>query len=167
MAVMFGLDGQAQRLLRRAALLHDLGKLAVPASILEKPGRLTPEEWQVVKAHPQQSEEILRRIPGFGAIAEVAGAHHERLDGKGYYRGLAAETMDQSMRILAVADVYDALAAKRPYRQAMEREDVFRILSLEARTSLDGACVEALRQCRIGGSGLEEGLRRLDGALGQ
>jgi HD-GYP domain-containing protein (c-di-GMP phosphodiesterase class II) len=105
--------------MRRASLLHDVGKLSVPNSILEKPAALNNDEWDVVKKHPYYTFEILRRIPGFDDLSEVAGAHHEKLDGSGYYAHLSAEQLTLEMRILTVADIFDALAAKRPYRDAM------------------------------------------------
>ena len=105
----FGMKPRDLKLLRRAALLHDLGKLSVPNMILEKPGKLTAEEWKVVKKHPYYTLEILRRIPGFEALGEEAAAHHEKLDGSGYWRGLVAEQLSTFARILAVADIFDAL----------------------------------------------------------
>lgn len=131
-------------MIRRAALLHDIGKLSVPNSILEKPAKLDQAEWAVVKQHPYYSYEVLRRIPGFGKLSEVAASHHERLDGKGYFRGYNAESLDLSSRILAVADVYDALAAKRPYRDALPLDEVLGIMRKDAPHALDAACLEAL-----------------------
>jgi putative nucleotidyltransferase with HDIG domain len=131
--------------LRRAALLHDIGKLSVPNSILEKPGKLNAQEWDVVKKHPYYTLEVLRRIPGFEQMSEVAAAHHEKLDGSGYFRHRGAEQMSTSARILAVADVYDALHAKRPYRDALPPETVFEIMHKETPHGLDPQCLEALQ----------------------
>jgi putative nucleotidyltransferase with HDIG domain len=130
--------------LRRAALLHDIGKLSVPNSILEKPGKLDEREWAVVKKHPYYTLEILRRIPGLETMSEVAAAHHEKLDGSGYFRGWTAQQLSTPARILAVADIYDALAAKRPYRDAMPLDQVFSILRQDAPRALDAECLEAL-----------------------
>ena len=130
--------------LRRAALLHDVGKLGVSNSILEKPGKLDSGEWDLVKKHPYYTYEILKRIPAFEHLAGVAAAHHEKLDGSGYYRGWGADQMSLPSRILAVADIYDALAAKRPYRDAMPPEKVFAILRSDAPRALDERCVDAL-----------------------
>lgn len=141
-----GLNKATQTLIRRAALLHDLGKLSVPNSILEKPVALTAEEWAVVRRHPFHSEAILKRIEGFEEIAIIAGAHHERLDGTGYFRGLKGHQLSLPARILAVADVFDALVARRPYREAIPVDEVFTILRRDAPQALDADCVEALVQ---------------------
>lgn len=132
-------------LLRRAALLHDIGKLSVPNTILEKPGKLDDDEWAVVKKHPYYSAEILKRIPGFRDISEIAAAHHEKLDGSGYFRRLQAEQMSLPTRILVISDIFDALGAKRPYRDALPLEKVFQIMDKEAPLALDATCLEALK----------------------
>ena len=131
--------------LRRAALLHDIGKLAVPNSILEKPGKLDAAEWAVVKKHPYYTWEILKQMPGFEAVSEVAASHHERLDGSGYFRGYRAHQLCLQSRALAVADVYDALAATRPYREGLSREKVFAIMASDAPHILDMDCLNALQ----------------------
>lgn len=130
--------------MRRVALLHDVGKLGVSNSILEKPAKLDDREWASVKRHPFYSYEILHKIPGFEDLSEVAGAHHEKLDGSGYYRGWDAEKLSLEMRIIAIADIYDALAAKRPYRDAMPLEKVFEIMRKDVPRALDANCLEAL-----------------------
>jgi len=138
------LSAQTITFLRRAALLHDIGKLSVSNAILEKPGSLTNDEFDVVKKHPYYTFEILRRIPGFGNLSEIAASHHEKLDGSGYFRGYGAEQMSLQARILVVADIYDALSARRPYRDAMPIEEVFSIMQAEAVQKLDPRCLEAL-----------------------
>jgi putative nucleotidyltransferase with HDIG domain len=130
--------------MRRAALLHDVGKLSVSNDILEKPDKLSGSEWDVVKLHPWYTFEILRRIPGFEALSNVAAAHHEKLNGSGYFRNWDADRLSLEMRILAVADIFDALAAKRPYRDAMPLEKVFEILQRDAPNAIDAQCVDAL-----------------------
>ena len=140
----FGMKPRDVKLLRRAALLHDLGKLSVPNMILEKPGKLTDEEWKIVKMHPYYTLEILRRIPGFEGLGEEAAAHHEKLDGSGYWRGLVAEQLSTFARILAVADIFDALRAKRPYRDSLPLEKAFSIMRQESPHALDLPCLEAL-----------------------
>jgi HD-GYP domain-containing protein (c-di-GMP phosphodiesterase class II) len=135
--------------LRRGALLHDIGKLSVPNSILEKPGKLDAAEWQVVQKHPYYTLQILKRVPGFAELSEVAAAHHERLDGKGYFRKWGADQLCLQARILAVADVYDALAAERPYRAALPLEMVLDIMSRETPHALDPQCMEALQSAPV------------------
>ncbi len=132
--------------LRRAALLHDIGKLGVPTGILEKPGRLEEDEFRRIQLHPRFGFEILGRIPTFEYLAEIASNHHERLDGKGYWRGLGAEALSLDVRIVSVCDVFDALSADRPYREAMPPEQVWAILGKEAGGGLDPDCVAALRE---------------------
>ena len=132
-------------LIRRAALLHDIGKLGVSNMILDKPGKLTGDEWNSVAEHPRYSLQILSRISSFGTISELAGSHHERLDGTGYFRGFGSDKLSTAARILAVADVYDALASKRPYRDALPLEKVFGIMAKDAPRALDATCFEALQ----------------------
>jgi HD-GYP domain-containing protein (c-di-GMP phosphodiesterase class II) len=144
----FGFGEQDLKRLRRAGLLHDIGKLGVSNSILEKPGKLTAEEFDAVRRHPYFSYEILRRVPAFADFSYDAAAHHERLDGKGYWRGLNAEELSLHARILAVADVFDALRAKRPYRDALPLEKVFSIMVEDTPHALDSACLEALMESK-------------------
>jgi putative nucleotidyltransferase with HDIG domain len=136
----------AQRqLVHRAALLHDIGKLRVPNSILDKRGELTLEEWAIVREHPLLSEHILARVPSFDVLASIAGHHHERLDGSGYPYGLSEAELTLEDRIVAAADVYGTLAEERPYRAAMpprEIEAIFRRLVRQHK--LDPMCCEAL-----------------------
>lgn len=139
----FNLDQPRLKTLRRAALLHDIGKLRIPKSILEKPGKLTRDEFDIIKRHPKDSEAILNQIPGFERIAQIAGAHHEWLNGKGYYRGIGADELDLEMRILAAADVFDALTATRPYRPRMKVAKALAIMREDAGRHLDESCVEA------------------------
>jgi putative nucleotidyltransferase with HDIG domain len=149
--------------LRRAALLHDVGKLSVPNSILEKPAALDDEEWKVVKKHPYYSYEILHRIPGFEELSEVAAAHHEKLDGSGYFRGWGADQLSLPARILVVSDIYDALAAERPYRSAMPLDKVFGIMQKDAPRALDPECMAALMAAQLrsqSSSGSLSGLAR-------
>lgn len=136
--------------IRHAALLHDLGKMAISNAILEKPGKLDAEEWRVMRSHPELSLKILRSIRGFGHLSEVAASHHEKLNGTGYFRGLTAEQMPMESRVLVVADIFDALSADRPYRAGMPLEKVYGILRSDAPHALDPACVEALEQSGVG-----------------
>lgn len=146
----FGMSVKEQKMLRRAALLHDIGELSVPNAILEKPMKLNEEEWKVVKGHPYYTLQILKKIPGFARLSEDAAAHHERLDGSGYWRGWRSDQLSRYARILAVADIFDALHAKRPYRDSMPIEKVFEILRQDAPHALDLPCVEALIASKTG-----------------
>ena len=140
--VGFGPD--ATRDLMRAALLHDIGKLGISNRILDKPGGLTDAEYAKIKEHPRLTYEILSRVGPFRPIAQTAANHHEKLDGSGYHRGIGAEDLDLPSRILAVADIYDALSADRPYHQALPQEKVLDILREEAGPRLDPECVATL-----------------------
>ena len=165
-AARLGFTPEAQTVIRRAALLHDVGKLSVPNSILEKPSKLDEAEWAVVKKHPFHTHQILLRIPGFEELAEVAASHHEKLNGQGYWRGLSAKDLSLSARLLVVADIYDALAAKRPYRDSLPAETVFGIIEKDVPHALDGNCVRALKESVYGGD-LEmiENLRNLQAVI--
>jgi putative nucleotidyltransferase with HDIG domain len=132
--------------IRHAALLHDLGKMAVPNTILQKPGKLNEAEWRLVRSHPEHTWRILHSIRGFEEMSEVAASHHERLDGSGYFRGLTAPQLSLEARIVAVADIFDALSAKRPYRDAVPLEKVFTIIRKESAHAFDRTCIEALEQ---------------------
>lgn len=132
--------------LRRAALLHDLGKLGVSSRILDKPGPLTEAEWGVMRCHPRWSTEILARIQAFRQVGRIAGAHHERLDGSGYAGGLTAAELDLPSRILAVADVAEALTADRPYRQGLDVHEALEVLRRDAGRKLDAHVIEPLEQ---------------------
>lgn len=140
---LLGLSANEVVRLRRAALLHDIGKLSVPNRILDKPGSLTPDEWAIIKLHPYHTYQILERIPVFGELAFDASAHHERLDGRGYYRNLTGDHLSPPARILAVADQLDALSADRPYRARLPRERVVSILRKERGTGLWPEAVDA------------------------
>ncbi|MGB6197982.1 MAG: HD domain-containing phosphohydrolase [Candidatus Acidiferrales bacterium] len=132
-------------ILRRAALLHDIGKLSVPNTILDKPGKLTAQEWETVRLHPYYTQRILERISGFAHLAFLASTHHEKLDGSGYYRNLRGPQLPISSRAMVVADIYDALSAKRPYRDALPTETVLQIMGKEVPQALDADCFNALK----------------------
>jgi putative nucleotidyltransferase with HDIG domain len=138
------LDAPARGDLYRAGLLHDIGKLGVSNRILDKPGKLDDEEWQEVRRHPLTSLEILRRVGVLRNVARLSALHHERLDGSGYYRGVVAGGLDLPARVLAVADVAEALGAERPYRGALDVDEVLAIMAREAGTKIDGEVFEAL-----------------------
>ncbi len=139
-----GLSPQRRRWLKRGALLHDVGKLGVSNTILDKPGKLTPEEWEAVKLHASHTETILGRIESFAELAKVAGAHHERLDGKGYPRGLMAGEIALETRVITTADIFDAIHAARPYHPENPVPETLDIMRKNLGSALDPACFEAL-----------------------
>jgi len=126
--------------LRVAGNLHDIGKIRVPGEILNKPGRLTPEEFEQVKIHPETGFEILKDIPFHGPVAEIVLQHHERYDGTGYPRGLKRDETMLEARILAVADIYEALTSDRPYRQALPHEQAMAHIIREAGNQICPLC---------------------------
>lgn len=131
--------------LHRAGLLHDIGKLGVSNTILDKPAKLTDDEMGQMRRHTGYTLDILKRVRRFRAFAEVAAAHHERIDGNGYHRGLDGDSLGPMARILAVADVCEALSAERPYRKAMEVDEVFGVMRKLVGKALCPATFEALR----------------------
>jgi HD-GYP domain-containing protein (c-di-GMP phosphodiesterase class II) len=133
-------------LVRRAALLHDIGKLSVSNAILEKPGKLDDAEWKIMKMHPMYTRIILEKISGFEHLAFIAGAHHERLDGSGYPNGLTASELTLPARIIAVADIFQALSEKRPYRDSLPLEVVLGIMEKDVPHRLDAKCFEVLKK---------------------
>jgi len=143
-AGMLGLEAATVRDLRRAARLHDIGKLAISNRILDRPGRLTDEEYATIRQHPVITHRILERVPGFSELAPVASAHHERLDGSGYPSGLSASELTTPMRVLAVADVYEALTAERPYRPAWSSDRALEFIRLDVPQRLDPDVFAAL-----------------------
>ncbi|GAB4173145.1 MAG: HD domain-containing protein [Roseiflexaceae bacterium] len=151
LARVLGWSDQDLRLLRRAALLHDIGKLGVSNRILDKAGPLTTDERAAMQQHVIYTQQLLSRVPSFCALADSAAAHHERLDGMGYAFGLQGEQITPMMRILAVADICDALMADRPYRAGMPVPKVLDIVQREAGKGLCPIVVEALTACLIEG----------------
>jgi len=145
-AAELGLDEQRRRWLRRAALLHDMGKLGVSNAVLDKPGKLDEDEWAAVKRHAQYTESILSRSDAFGELAQVAGAHHERLDGRGYPRGLQAAEISLETRIITTADIFDAITAERPYRGAVPVAKTLAIMREEVDKAIDARCLAALER---------------------
>ncbi|HEY7209850.1 MAG TPA: HD domain-containing phosphohydrolase [Bryobacteraceae bacterium] len=149
MARRLGLENSQILFVRHAALLHDIGKMAVPNAILQKPGPLDAAEWKTIHSHPVHTWRILSSIRGFEKMSEVAGSHHERLNGSGYFRGLTADQIQIETRVLMVADVFDALLTNRPYRPALPIEKVFEKLKNSSPQEFDPACVRALEQSGI------------------
>jgi putative nucleotidyltransferase with HDIG domain len=148
LATVLKLPPERVHLVRRAALLHDLGKLAIPNTILDKSGELSGDEWQVVLQHPRLTREILARIEPFAELAIIAGAHHEKLDGTGYPDHLTGPQLSLEARIVAVADVYQALTELRSYRKGLSHHEAMKILYRLAANKLDPHCVAAMGLAR-------------------
>lgn len=140
-----GISPERQRWLKRGAVLHDLGKLGVSNSILDKPGKLTEAEYEAVKMHAVFTGNILERVSAFEELAHVCSAHHERLDGKGYPRGLMADQITLETRIITTADIFDAITAERPYRGALPLEKTMSIMQDSVGTAIDEACFASLK----------------------
>ncbi|MDO9204337.1 HD-GYP domain-containing protein [Methylotenera sp.] len=134
-----------RRWLKRGALLHDVGKLGVSNSILDKPGKLDADEWSAVQRHAAYTEAILGRVSNFDELARVSAAHHERLDGGGYPRGLKDADIAIETRIITTADIFDAITAERPYRGAIPVDKTLVIMSETVGTAIDARCFEHLK----------------------
>ena len=142
-ATRMGLDEETVTGVRVASLLHDVGKITVPTEILSKPGRLSEVEFQLIRTHPQASHDVLHGIEFPWPVAEVALQHHERLDGSGYPRGLAGDEIILEARILAVADVVEAMASHRPYRPALGIDAALEEIEQHSGGLYDAAVTEA------------------------
>ena len=160
-----GLEGEDLQAVETAAVLHDIGKLAVPDHILSKPSRLTDRELELVKTHPAVGEAILRPID-FGAdVGSIVRHHHEKMDGSGYPDGLVGDAIPMGARVLGAIDVYDALVSDRPYRQAWRAERAIEYLRQHSGTAFDPNVVEALVETLHSGElGEEEASTEADGA---
>lgn len=142
--VMGVVEGSQEWLdMQRGALLHDVGKIGVRDSILHKPGRLTPEEWEEMKRHPVIGYDMLRDIAFLSGAAAVVVSHHERFDGKGYPDGLSSEEIPLGARVFAVADTFDAMTSDRPYRKALPWEEAHEEILRHSGDQFDPAVVEA------------------------
>jgi response regulator RpfG family c-di-GMP phosphodiesterase len=138
-----GVPDQALPDIGRGALLHDLGKIGITDAILHKPGKLTDEEWVVMRTHPQIGYDILKAIPFLGSPADIVLAHQERFDGTGYPRRLAGLEVPLGARIFAIADTFDAITSDRPYRKKQPHEAARQEMIRCSGTQFDPACVEA------------------------
>jgi len=121
-----GVDESYQRDIEVAALLHDIGKIGVPDAILNKPGKLDPDEWVYIKRHPEYAWAVLRLLPGFERISLLVLHHHERMDGKGYPAGLRGEEIPLGSRIVCLMDSFDAMISDRCYRPGLPLDEVVR-----------------------------------------
>ena len=145
-ARMLGVDEREQDLIHTAALLHDIGKFIFPDSILFADRKLTDEEWETVKLHPEQGAKLVRRIEGYGPVADIIISHHERVDGKGYPHGIAGDDIPLGSRIISVADTYDVMTSRDSYRRPVSSEAAIVELRRVAGSQLDPMVVEALRR---------------------
>ncbi|MEW6324751.1 MAG: HD domain-containing phosphohydrolase [Nitrospirota bacterium] len=146
LAETMGITGKALEDIHRGALLHDIGKIGVPDAILLKPASLTPDEWTVMKKHPEMGRRILQDVEFLKSAAELVLAHEERFDGSGYPRGLRGDQIPLGARIFAVMDALDAMAFDRPYRKAMPFEAVARELLKGAGSQFDPDVIEVFRR---------------------
>src|SRR5947209_10110266 len=139
-----GLEEEEVDRIKAAALLHDIGKVAIPDSILNKPGPLTDDEWKLMKDHTVVGERILRAIPGLGGVARIVRHEHERWDGGGYPDGIAGEEIPVGSRIILACDAYHAMTSDRPYPEPMSHAEAMKELTQGAGTQFDPAVVEVL-----------------------
>jgi HD-GYP domain-containing protein (c-di-GMP phosphodiesterase class II) len=140
----FGLDEEALRDLRYAAIFHDIGKIAIPDAILNKPGPLTAAEFEVIKRHPIVGEQILAPVPFLDQVRRVVRHDHERWDGKGYPDGLKGRQIPIGARIVLVVDAFHAMVSDRSYRQGMSEESARLELRANSGTQFDPDAVDAL-----------------------
>lgn len=150
LAKELGLSSHEQELIFYASPLHDVGKIGIPDAILQKPGPLTPEERQIMKRHPEIGYEILSQSNSelMKKSAIIALTHHEKFDGSGYPRGLKGEGIPLEGRIVALADVFDALASRRPYKKAWDLSDIFRFVESQSGSHFDPQVVAAFNRGR-------------------
>jgi HD-GYP domain-containing protein (c-di-GMP phosphodiesterase class II) len=140
-----GLGAERQRNLEFAALLHDVGKIAIPKAIINKPGKLDPHEWALVKTHPAEGQNMLNQIGGFMRdVGLIVRSHHERWDGAGYPDGLAAHAIPVEARIITICDSWNAMRTDRSYRQALPYEMAVAELTANAGRQFDPALVDVM-----------------------
>ncbi len=137
-----GYSRREEELVHIAALLHDIGKFILPDRILKANVPLTDEDWMLIKRHPQQGARVVSSLDGYGPVAEIILAHHERIDGKGYPRGLGGDEIPELARIISVADTYDVMTARDSYRTPMSSYDAIKELRRVAGKQLDARFVE-------------------------
>jgi HD-GYP domain-containing protein (c-di-GMP phosphodiesterase class II) len=142
LARLAGLEADQLTQFWRGAMLHDIGNMTLPESILLKPGKLTDQEWKAVRAHPLQAHELLTAIPDLGGAVDIPFCHHERWDGCGYPRGLKGSDIPVPALIFSVVDVYDALTSDRPFRKACLPEQAVEHIRAESGKSFSPAIVE-------------------------
>lgn len=143
LAKAIGLNNNEVRTVKEAGLLHDIGKIGIPESILKKQGKLTDEEYEIMKTHVVNSTEMIHHLPNMDYVIPAVLAHHERYDGNGYPRGLKGEEIPLLGRILAVCDSYDAITSKRSYKEALSKEYAIAELQRNRGTQFDPVLVDA------------------------
>jgi putative two-component system response regulator len=144
LALAYGMTEEQLKHIWRGALLHDVGKLGIPDSILLKPGKLTDDEWKTMRQHPVHAYEWLSQIDYLKPALDIPYCHHEKWDGTGYPRGLKGEEIPLSARLFAAIDVWDALTSDRPYRKAMTRDQAYQYILSESGRHFDPAIVQLI-----------------------
>jgi putative nucleotidyltransferase with HDIG domain len=150
-ARLLGLDEREQDLIHTAALLHDIGKFILPDNVLFANRKLTEDEWELIKLHPEQGAKLVERIEGYGPVAEIVLYHHERFAGGGYPAGIAGEEIPLGARIIAVADTYDVMTSRDSYRRPVSREAALTEIRRVSGTQLDPTVAEAFEQMILAG----------------
>jgi len=148
-AQKFCMEGDLIHDIRIGSLLHDIGKIHVPDHLLTKPGRLTEDEYEMVKTHPGAGYKIMKEVRLLSNILPAIVEHHERLDGSGYPFGLSGDQISIMGRIVSVADVFDAISSERPYRKAMNQESAIEHLKSQSNICFDGDCIDALAEIQL------------------
>ncbi len=156
-AAAAGCDESDQELVHTAGLLHDIGKFAFTDAIFWSAGQLSDEQWQTIRRHPEQGAEIVRHLEGHGEVANIILAHHERIDGKGYPNGLAAEEIPRLARMISVADTYDVMTARDSYKRPVAHEEAIAELRRVSGAQLDGELVEIFITKVLAGTGVAFG----------
>ncbi|MEO5510545.1 MAG: HD-GYP domain-containing protein [Longimicrobiales bacterium] len=150
LALAMGIDGTQLQWLKTGSMIHDVGKLAVPAAILNKPGPLDDEEWRIMRKHPEWGDRYVAKMQLPTVVRSLVRHHHERWDGDGYPDRLADRAIPLVARMLCVVDVYDALTSDRAYRPAMTREDALAVMLSEAGSALDPSIYRTFRRVLLG-----------------
>jgi HD-GYP domain-containing protein (c-di-GMP phosphodiesterase class II) len=136
-----GLSEREQDIIHTAGLFHDIGKFIFPDSILIADRRLTDEDWEIVKRHPAQGAKVVRQVDGYGPVADIILCHHERIDGKGYPRGIAGDEIPRLARMISIADTYDTMTARESYRKPVPPGEAIAELKRVAGAQLDAELV--------------------------
>jgi putative nucleotidyltransferase with HDIG domain len=149
-ALAAGFSEEEQELVHTAGLMHDIGKFIFPDRILKTDTKLTEEDWQIIKMHPYQGSRVVRQLEGYGPVGDIILAHHERVDGKGYPRGLKGDDIPALSRIISVADTYDVMTARDSYRKPVSSFEAIQELRRVSGAQLDGEFVELFIQVLAG-----------------